>query len=415
MKINLLLKLVILSSIAFGVLPASAASKIPHLDLNMTGAEYSVLLKARETLSIDELMSDELDAILQVGQRNLDWLNFINRHRGGQPKLSLSTAETAQAFPVEQPRVYNPALIQATYQDLLEHLPAVMKDVLVNRAAFTETPPLEEKNYLAWGLLVDRSYQIAARWMMMSPYLGELRARAAQDIRGYYYFLKETDLKGSLDHWSDLSSDRQRFFQKGLVTMCLNNAASNCADTVAAEISKNAGFALYSSYLPTSKALYDSFFRLDTSRQDVKWDSAAQVMHVPFVLPADNFRSFLKDNIEDEWKWNAWHLVLDFIDKANPFTTPHLVFEPGATPHVNEIAGNEITMDENAPLTEYDVQWTIRHEYGHVLGFPDCYHEFYDADSQAIVSYQLDTTDLMCSRRGHFKERHYAELERVYK
>jgi len=55
------------------------------------------------------------------------------------------------------------------------------------------------------------------------------------------------------------------------------------------------------------------------------------------------------------------------------------VFEPGVTPHVNGIGGRIITMDANAPLDDYDVSWTIRHEYGHVLGFPDCYVEFYIA------------------------------------
>ena len=71
-------------------------------------------------------------------------------------------------------------------------------------------------------------------------------------------------------------------------------------------------------------------------------------------------------------------------------------------------------MDANAPLTEYDVKWTIRHEYGHVLGFPDCYLEFWDKELKAIVSYQLDTSDLMCSRRGHLKQRHFDALRDAY-
>ena len=57
---------------------------------------------------------------------------------------------------------------------------------------------------------------------------------------------------------------------------------------------------------------------------------------------------------------------------------------------------------------------TLSHEFGHVLGFPDCYVEFYDRDIGAIVSYQLDITNLMCSRRGHLQQRHYDELEITY-
>ncbi len=63
-------------------------------------------------------------------------------------------------------------------------------------------------------------------------------------------------------------------------------------------------------------------------------------------------------------------------------------------------------------MTEYDVQWTIRHEFGHVLGFPDCYIEFYEQASGEIINYQIDTSNLMCSRMGHIQEKHFAELKR---
>ena len=71
-------------------------------------------------------------------------------------------------------------------------------------------------------------------------------------------------------------------------------------------------------------------------------------------------------------------------------------------------------MDANQPLTEYDAQWTIRHEFGHVLGLPDCYVEFYIQERGVIMNYQLDIDNIMCSRRGHVKETNVQELERAY-
>ncbi len=71
-------------------------------------------------------------------------------------------------------------------------------------------------------------------------------------------------------------------------------------------------------------------------------------------------------------------------------------------------------MDANQALEEYNAQWTIRHEFGHVLGLPDCYHEFYDVKLNAYVNYELDSSDIMCSRAGNFKPRIYQELKRVY-
>jgi hypothetical protein len=71
-------------------------------------------------------------------------------------------------------------------------------------------------------------------------------------------------------------------------------------------------------------------------------------------------------------------------------------------------------MDANTPLTEWDVQWTIRHEFGHVLGFVDCYLEFYDPSEKAIVTYQLDIDHLMCARSGRMQKSMYDVLKQYY-
>jgi hypothetical protein len=71
-------------------------------------------------------------------------------------------------------------------------------------------------------------------------------------------------------------------------------------------------------------------------------------------------------------------------------------------------------MDGNRNIDEYSARWTIRHEYGHVLGFPDCYLEFYDVETETMINYQLDITDLMCSRRGAFKVNHFDQLKAAY-
>ena len=91
-----------------------------------------------------------------------------------------------------------------------------------------------------------------------------------------------------------------------------------------------------------------------------------------------------------------------------------LVFEDGAVPHVNQVGGNTITLDANTPTDEYSVQWTLRHEFGHLLGFKDCYLEFYDHVEKQFVNYQLDLTDIMCSEAGNFTAHHSSELRRVY-
>ena len=162
------------------------------------------------------------------------------------------------------------------------------------------------------------------------------------------------------------------------------------------------------------QAKWDELFLITAKRDDIVWKSnSSHLLKTPFTNPkSQEVLNFLKVNIEEEWRWGKWALNLDFIEGG--YETTHIVFSPGATPHVNSLAGSTITMDANQSLAEYHVRWTIRHEFGHTLGFPDCYVEFYDTSTQEMISYQVDTSNLMCSRRGKLQEKHYNELKRVY-
>jgi hypothetical protein len=162
---------------------------------------------------------------------------------------------------------------------------------------------------------------------------------------------------------------------------------------------------------PKEIAHYNSYFKLPVKRQDLDWNS--KLSTIPFIDPRNEaIKQWLKVNIEDEWRWGEWSLVLNFVSSGMGHA--HVEFQAGATPHVNGLGGNTITMDANLPLQQYSSRWTIRHEYGHVLGFPDCYLEFYDTKEKVMINYQIDITNLMCSRRGHLKQIHFDELKRVY-
>jgi hypothetical protein len=396
------------------------------LPLDLTGAEYEQILSspqfANQLFDLNTSANNDdntLKTILQVGKRNLDWLTFINKSVAAPNRLSFSSAETQEGYPLDQPRAYNPSIIATNYQKLVQDLPVEIKNVVINGAAFTATPPIDTKEYLKWGRLIDSAYQISARWFIMKPYLWSLEDKRYSDIRGYYFLSTMADREVFLKNFTQQTPAVKEQVKGWLFSMCNNERSSDsyCTNEVQSAISKGTDLnTLYNSHVSISKKIYDRFFNipLGGTRNDLKWLSGTtqNELTVPFQK-TDNLviENFLKVNIEDEWKFNDWHLKLNFV----PDAAVNIQFEAGATPHVNGIGGNTITMDANAPLEEYNVQWAIRHEFGHVLGFPDCYLEFYDPTEKAIYSYQLDITDLMCSRRGHLKERHYNELSRVYR
>lgn len=388
-------------------------NEIPHWDPEMTGAEYESILEAR-TMQGFSLRDNagSLDPLLALGKRNLDWLRFINQ--GRSPTISFSSAATQSGFPMDKPNFYNETIVLQRYNTLLTNLPIEMKTVLVDGKNFTKDPPMAVADYIKWGLEVDHVYQSATRWLMMQPYLDQLAWRRANDVRGFYFLSHDADRAKNFQNFDSLTTDKQTQYKEWLVEMCLNNSgtsASTCTANVEQGKNNHSLATLYARYLPTSNALWNQYFELDPgfANPNATWKDT-NAMHVAFINPNDNDRlHFIKDDIEDEWRWKNWQLHTNFgalgVD---------VHWEPGITPHASSLGGSTIYMDANQPLTEYDGQWTIRHEFGHTLGFPDCYVEFYNDETHVITNYQLDTSNIMCSRRGHIQEQHVKELQKVY-
>jgi len=392
----------------------------PHMDLELSGAEYQKILE-QERNSSQTILSNEMvpqkhifDDIFATGKRNLDWLQVINKNR--TTPISLTTPETQVGYPIDNPRTYNPKIIRDAYLQLQQEMPSELKKVIFGNEELPNTLPVSDEDYILWGLKVDREYQIAARWKTMEPYMDYLKSNSMNDIRGYYFLTTTEGFPNKLKDWPSLTQEEQMKVKTWLLQVCRNDLQSNqrCLTQTENAINANKAFDFFNQHKNAGQDLLNEMMFIPSNGKysSAHW-TASNEFHVPFVDPmTDPMRFFLTNNIETEWKFLPFTLLIDFVQTTN--SGVEVIWEPGITPHVPSLGSNKIYMDSNAPISEYDVQWTIRHEFGHVLGFPDCYIEFYDGDIQAIVGYQIDITDLMCSRRGHLKARHITELKKNY-
>lgn len=385
---------------------------IPHLDLELSGAELSKIYDSRRTILIKE-ETRRLDEPVRAGKRNLEWLQFINSHR--TDKISFSSPATQRGIPMDAPKEYNEAIAYKQYTDVVAQMPAAMKKVIIDGSAFTKEPGVSLDDYKLWGDKVDRAYQIAIRWMMMEPYLSSLAQRRYQDVRGFYFIEKDPTRDQSLDSVDSMPADKKAQFTGWLISVCMNSNRTEaaCKTEITSAIRGKTAKAFYLRHRATAERNWNRFFNIPVRFPALDWTKAqpdvARVAFVPQSTAA--LRDFLKVNLEDEWKWGTWQLKINFSGSPGAI---EVIWQPGITPHVPGLGSNQIYMDSNAPLTEWDVQWTIRHEFGHNLGFPDCYLEYYDETKGVIISYQMDVSDLMCSRQGKLKERHFTEMKRVY-
>lgn len=403
----------ILTAVSSSALAGHAHSiGIPHLDLEMESGEYQELLQKRSKFIARD---DHLDEILKYGQRLLGWVNFLNKTR--PTPLALTTPETQQGFPIESPRVSNVKITENLWFNLEAKLPVLMKDIVIQGADFSQIDPMSDDEFLLYAREINTIYQRASRWILQEPNLGGYAALKKYDVRGYYHLSKISDLESVLKtNWpKDVDAEKIRSY---LVMMCENNHVSYevCKNRLkASEERHQEVYTFYKLQLEGSKAVWDDYFSISNPRRDASWSD--QVMILPFQTPKDpEVQTWLKVNIEDEWQYGGWQLRLNFrpAQGSNSYMT-RVIFQAGVTPNVNGLGGSVITMDANQPLQDYNTRWTIRHEYGHVLGFNDCYVEFYDKQSGEMVSYQLDITNLMCSRRGKLQQQHYDKLRKAYK
>jgi hypothetical protein len=405
------MKLFILLFVSCGVL-YSSQQPIP-LDPEATGLEYrAYFIRHPELLR----KRHALDVAVKFGKRFLDWLIYVNDHRPKGQKISLSHKTTQPGFPIESPGENNPTLVLERLDNLKKQLPTWMLEVIENKKSFTEDV-VDEAAFITWGLKVDRMYQSACRWLLEEPYLSQYTQRASEDIRGYYFLSRRPDLKKETKNWTSLSTSTQQELKGWFVLLCkqFEYLSSGCSKKIETLIkTPEKLYDYYLKYQSSGQKKFNAFFELKNPRRDIEWSSShSKTAYIPFIDPKNKaIQEFLASNIEDEWKWNNWNLILRFVSSGS--NTAFMEFVPGSTPHVDDLGANKITMDANAPLTEYDVQWTIRHEFGHVLGFPDCYIEFYDTASAKMINYQIDITNLMCSRQGHLQQKHYDQMSKYY-
>ncbi len=399
------------------------AQAAPHFDLEMTSQEYLKSLEQRSTISIqnneenslDPKESEQLEKYLEYGKRNLMWIDAINSKRSATQKLSISSAATAQGYPISSPRMLNFKSIETEWGNLSQLLPIELKKVIFENAPLSIAAPLSDREMVEWLIQVDRAYRDAARYTLLAPYKEALAQTRTMDVRGYVKIKDNVTINEQLEKWDSLDERTKNSLKKSLLMICYNVIKDDayCLDFFDTHRNSKTLVEFKDLFIPRAKVIYDGFFEIPASRKDFTWLNE-NTLELPFANPKnDQILNFLKFNIEDEYQWKNWKLNLKFLDTDSKDTT-HVVFVPGITPRVDSIAGSEISMDANSLLSEYDIQWTIRHEFGHVLGLRDCYIEFYDENLDSFVSYQLDVTNFMCSRRGKFKQIHYDKLMKVY-
>lgn len=383
----------------------------PHqeqLHLDATTEELAAAW-AQKTPQPSPAPEDELiNEIISAGNRGAEWSRALKKIENPSKAFAVTNST------LENPVKYNAKSIISDFHALKGEMPDEVKKVLLLNE------PIPEKSLTPEPLLqnllrrVNQSYHMALRWNLNKGSRDYFQTYRNKDVRGYYFLSQRPGLKQELENWNALSAHEKKLLRNWLEMQCYNSLSSDagCASEFEAALKENKLWDFHLKRSQLAKPVYESFFSIRRTRKDIRWSKKDRSQLIVSFREQDNAETqkLIQRVIQDFWRWANGGVHLEF----HPSSLITLIFKEGATANVNGLGGYLITMNRNADLRTEKDSAILRHEFGHVLGFPDCYVEFYDPREESFIAYFLDSTDIMCSTAGSFKEHHYLELKKAF-
>ncbi|MBC7465315.1 MAG: hypothetical protein H7256_04930 [Bdellovibrio sp.] len=369
----------------------------------------------KSDIGINTTTKQQFQPILDMGQRAVVWLNLVNSHRDLNSRLNLADRTTKNPVPPEKPNVSSVKSILEKFNTRLTEIPESMRPYLVDKKELVETLPIDDVIFLKSIRDLNSTYQAAVRWLGQEAWFIDYEQNDVYDIRGFYFIQKDPTAEQKIKQYFANSDADQATIKGWLVGMCHNSMMPTAICSAQFDEAKTNDdvYAYYQKNFKAAQAAYQDFFKVKPVRKDITWSPEQKTITQNFIDPnVAKVANWLKTNIEEEWKNTGFQLIINFV-KQNPIS-PFIVFEKGVTPHVSGENWETITMDPDYSLDDYNTQWTIRHEFGHILGFPDCYLEFYNKTEKTMTYYTIEPDNLMCAWGGKLQPSHETELRKAY-
>lgn len=242
----------------------------------------------------------------------------------------------------------------------------------------------------------------AERFHALSCSYPTLKARANNDVRPY--FLVKEKLESGF-------SPEDPSMESLLLSMCseFNTPALCSMEYLMSRRQGSIGLFFQNSSEHYEKRLANFFEPHPATKWKCHKEEAQTVVTVRLLkderLKNQLFGTYdvLKSFVTQKWSNEKIRVDLELIDAHEKEVNEKVlkvVWSPNALSFVSR--HNPYVMNLSSKLNFSHLSLTFAHELGHVLGFPDCYHEFYDSKAKEIIYYALDESgkNLMCHLNG---------------
>jgi hypothetical protein len=258
--------------------------------------------------------------------------------------------------------------------------------------------------------MLNKLLEYANRFEGMKCKFNNLIEKKSVDVRPYLYFIHncETanpDLSCEEKTLNKLYSTDQENYKIELLNLCESNKSRfDCVNELKTAIKTKKIPAMTNYYILQYNSLkFESLFKLRSNHRKFTCQKVVnQGINVQMILPIYNggFSNAIFNELQNAiaQAWSKNNFTIKFKEVFNPFEAK-LKLTPieNQISHVFDDEPSTIYLDKNLDLLT--LKKVVSHEFGHTLGFPDCYIEFFDSNKLSLVYYELSSTNknIMCS------------------
>jgi hypothetical protein len=310
---------------------------------------------------------------------------------------------------IDNPGVLSEKRAKGLYQSLLEALPEAQMLVSLSPES---TLSQDQKLIVAKYGAVLRYLADVARVLLWVA--NECPDSWIYDFRPWLDLQKDSkNLKLMMEQWASLSKDQKQAIAKkifdagGLSYQNLNSQditdkKHSLLSKISISLDENAALItdLFQEVLDAGQSVYDAATKVVMGRSPKATTEIVDgllVVKFRFKTNSPSESDFIKETVESRWSSDKLKIELILTDLSDESAIEISYLDTNKPPHASWEKGR-VEIPKSRLLRADRGAGTLAHEFGHILGFLDCYAEFWDQEKQELVSYSLHE-NIMCDSR----------------